>query len=130
MGNTPTKDAQQEMYASYIQQQQDLIFKQQQQINELYKYNLENQQMAPNMLFQQGIANQSYENGRRNFGSIPTQHRAFADMGYTLGDFPEAEWIGNNGVHIGCHQYLSEDDVERICVAITDALSRCRESRG
>ena len=32
MGNTPTKDAQQEMYASYIQQQQDLIFKQQQQI--------------------------------------------------------------------------------------------------
>ena len=25
MGNTPTKDAQQEMYASYIQQQQDLI---------------------------------------------------------------------------------------------------------
>ncbi len=67
---------------------------------------------------------------KRNFGSIPTQHRAFADMGYTLGDFPEAEWIGNNGVHIGCHQYLSEDDVERICVAITDALSRCRGSRG
>ena len=63
MGNTPTKDAQQEMYASYIQQQQDLIFKQQQQINELYKYNLENQQMAPNMLFQQGIVNQDYENG-------------------------------------------------------------------
>lgn len=75
MGNTPTKDAQQEMYASYIQQQQDLIFKQQQQINELYKYNLENQQMAPNMLFQQGIVNQSYENGRRMLGSgtLPTQ---------------------------------------------------------
>lgn len=69
MGNTPTKDAQQEMYASYIQQQQDLIFKQQQQINELYKYNLENQQMAPNMLFQQGIVNQNYENGRRMLGS-------------------------------------------------------------
>ena len=69
MGNTPTKDAQQEMYASYIQQQQDLIFKQQQQINELYKYNLETQQMAPNMLFQQGIVNQNYENGRRMLGS-------------------------------------------------------------
>ena len=69
MGNTPTKDAHQEMYASYIQKQQDLIFKQQQQINELYKYNLENQQMAPNMLFQQGIMNQNYENGRRMLGT-------------------------------------------------------------
>ena len=75
MGNTPTKDAQQSMYSSYIQQQQDLIFKQQQQINELYKYNLESQQMAPNMLFQQGIVNQDYENGRRMLGSgtLPIQ---------------------------------------------------------
>ena len=69
MGNTPTKDAQQQMYASYIQQQQDLIFKQQQQINELYRYNLETQPLTPNMFFQQGIVNQNYENGRRMLGS-------------------------------------------------------------
>jgi CDP-6-deoxy-D-xylo-4-hexulose-3-dehydrase len=66
---------------------------------------------------------------KRNFGCIPTQHRAFADMGHTLGDFPEAEWVGNNGVHIGCHQYLSEDDVARICTAITEGLALCREAR-
>jgi dTDP-4-amino-4,6-dideoxygalactose transaminase len=64
---------------------------------------------------------------KRNFGSIPTQHRAFADMGHSLGDFPEAEWVGNNGVHIGCHQYLSEEDVQRICNAITEGLAMCRQ---
>nr|AKH48728.1 putative glutamine--scyllo-inositol transaminase [uncultured marine virus] len=64
---------------------------------------------------------------KRNFGCVPTQHRAFADMGHSLGDFPEAEWVGMNGVHIGCHQYLSGEDIERICKALTEALQKCRE---
>ena len=59
---------------------------------------------------------------KRNFGSIPTQHAAFADMGYSLGDFPNAEWIGENGIHIGCHQYLSEEDILRVEVALKEAL--------
>ena len=63
---------------------------------------------------------------KRNFGCIPTQHRAFADMGYSLGDFPEAEWIGDNGIHIGCHQHLSEEDIQRIEVAIKESLEACR----
>ncbi len=40
--------------------------------------------------------------------------------GHTLGDFPEAEWVGNNGVHIGCHQYLSEDDVAKNLYCYTE----------
>jgi len=63
---------------------------------------------------------------KRNFGSIPTQHRAFADMEYCLGDFPEAEWVGDNGIHIGCHQHLSEDDIQRIEITIKEALEACR----
>ena len=63
---------------------------------------------------------------KRNFGCIPTQHGAFEDMGHSLGDFPEAEWVGMNGVHIGCHQYLSDDDVERICTAMREGLALCR----
>ena len=63
---------------------------------------------------------------KRNFGCIPTQHRAFADMGYLLGDFPEAEWVGDNGIHIGCHQHLSEDDIQRIELAIKEGLGGCR----
>ncbi len=64
---------------------------------------------------------------KRNFGCIPTQHDAFADMGYKLGDFPEAEWVGDNGVHIGCHQYLTEENMDRICTALREALQGCRD---
>tara|TARA_B100000900_G_scaffold415350_1_gene444944 strand:- start:803 stop:1885 length:1083 start_codon:yes stop_codon:yes gene_type:complete len=42
-----------QMYASYIQQQQNLIFQQQQQINSLYSHNLRQSQPTPNMMFQQ-----------------------------------------------------------------------------
>ena len=66
MGNTPTKDAQQDLYASYIQQQKDLIYKQQNQINESYKFNLQSQQqMPPNMFFQNDInQQQTYRQGQ------------------------------------------------------------------
>lgn len=60
---------------------------------------------------------------KRNFGCIPTQHAAFSDMGYKTGDFPESEWIGLNGVHIGCHQYLSDSDIDRICTALQKGLN-------
>jgi dTDP-4-amino-4,6-dideoxygalactose transaminase len=62
---------------------------------------------------------------KRNFGCIPTQHKAFSDMGYSLGDFPASEWIGDNGIHIGCHQYLTEENIERIKTALTEGLSLC-----
>lgn len=54
------------------------------------------------------------------FGSLPTQHRAFAFMGHRLGDFPVAEYIGENGLHFGVHQYLTESD-------LTYAAERLRE---
>ena len=63
---------------------------------------------------------------KRNFGCIPTQHKAFEDMGYKLGDFPESEWVGDNGIHIGCHQYLSNEDLDRICLALQEGLESCR----
>ena len=62
---------------------------------------------------------------KRNFGCIPTQHAAFADMGYKTGDFPASEWTGNNGIHIGCHQYLSDADLDRITKALKEGLGRC-----
>lgn len=49
---------------------------------------------------------------KRNFGSMPTQHKAFEFMGHELGEFPEAEYVGNNGLHIGIHQYLTRDHLD------------------
>lgn len=51
---------------------------------------------------------------KRNFGSMPTQHKAFAFLGHKLGDFPESEYIGDHGLHFGVHQYLSLDDLDYI----------------
>lgn len=45
------------------------------------------------------------------FGSLPTQHRAFAFLGHRPGQFPVAERIGRTGLHVGVHQYLSDDDI-------------------
>ena len=45
------------------------------------------------------------------FGSLPTQHRAFAFLGYRPGQFPVAERIGRTGLHFGIHQYLTDDDI-------------------
>jgi len=75
MGNTPTKDKKEDIYASYIQRQQDLIYKQQNQINELYKFNLQSQQqMPPNMFFQNDI------NGQQSYGQPQAQQLPHAQQ--------------------------------------------------
>jgi dTDP-4-amino-4,6-dideoxygalactose transaminase len=51
---------------------------------------------------------------KRNFGSMPTQHKAFEFLGKKLGEFPEAEYVGENGLHFGMHQYLSRNDLDYI----------------
>jgi dTDP-4-amino-4,6-dideoxygalactose transaminase len=48
------------------------------------------------------------------FASLPTQHRVFKFLGYEYGQFPAAEYIGENGLHFGVHQYLTADDLEYI----------------
>ncbi|NCO11755.1 hypothetical protein CO038_01130 [Candidatus Pacearchaeota archaeon CG_4_9_14_0_2_um_filter_39_13] len=53
-------------------------------------------------------------NCKRNFGSMPTQHRGFAFLGHQLGEFPEAEYVGDNGLHIGVHQGLNRSDLDHI----------------
>ena len=57
---------------------------------------------------------------KRNFGCTPTQHKAYEFLGHKLGDFPEAEFVGDNGIHVGVHQYLSKDDLDRMVEAFTE----------
>ena len=46
------------------------------------------------------------------FGSLPTQHKVFGFLGYKPGKFPQAEYIGKKGLHVGCHPYLMKDDID------------------
>src|SRR5580698_583017 len=43
---------------------------------------------------------------RNLFYSIPTQTASYQFMGYSKGDFPQAEYCSDHGTHIGCHQDL------------------------
>lgn len=43
---------------------------------------------------------------RSLFLSMPTQCPGFKFLGYQLGQFPNAEYVGDNGLHIGIHQDL------------------------
>ncbi|OGO04836.1 MAG: hypothetical protein A2Y60_02425 [Chloroflexi bacterium RBG_13_54_9] len=52
------------------------------------------------------------------FGSLPTQHKAFRFLGYEHGQFPWAEYAGENGLHFGIHQYLTDDDLLYISGAL------------
>lgn len=51
---------------------------------------------------------------RTLFASMPTQCPGFAHLGYKLGQFPNAEYLGNNGIHIGCHQDVDISDMEYV----------------
>ena len=47
-----------------------------------------------------------------NFGAVGS-HNAVAEFRDER-DFLAATWCGENGIHIGCHRYLNEENVERI----------------
>lgn len=51
---------------------------------------------------------------RPMFSSIPTQVPAYKFLGYKYGDFPNAEYVGENGFYIGVHQNLTGADLEYI----------------
>lgn len=51
---------------------------------------------------------------RTLFSSIPTQCDGFKFLGHKLGDFPNAEFIGNHGIHIGVHQDLGEAEMSYV----------------
>ncbi len=52
------------------------------------------------------------------FGSLPTQHEAFKFLRHKYGQFPVSEYVGENGLHFGMHQYLTDDDLAYIADAV------------
>jgi perosamine synthetase len=58
------------------------------------------------------------------FGCIPTQQPAYAYLKDEYeGRLPNAEYVGRNGFYVGCHQYLTSEDLDHIAGAFDRALS-------
>jgi dTDP-4-amino-4,6-dideoxygalactose transaminase len=60
---------------------------------------------------------------RTLFNSIPTQCKGYSFMGYKLGSFPNSEYVGDNGIHIGVHQNLDIEHMEYLIETIKDFLN-------
>jgi len=59
------------------------------------------------------------------FGCIPTQQPAYSYLKKQYEDkIPNADFIGRNGFYIGCHQYLTVDDLNFITITITNILGQ------
>lgn len=56
---------------------------------------------------------------KRNFGSMP-DHGCFSYLGHKQGEFINASWIGNNGLHFACHQYLSLEDLNYMAKTVLE----------
>ena len=57
------------------------------------------------------------------FSSMPTQCPGFSFLGYKLGDFPNAEFMGDHGLHIGVHQDLGKKHIDYIFGVIKSFVS-------
>lgn len=51
---------------------------------------------------------------RTLFSCIPTQCPGFSFLGYEAGQFPNAEYIGKSGIHIGVHQKLGKEQIDYV----------------
>jgi dTDP-4-amino-4,6-dideoxygalactose transaminase len=56
------------------------------------------------------------------FSSMPTQCPGFAFLGYKLGDFPIAEYMGNYGFHIGVHQDINDRHIDYIFKVLKSSI--------
>lgn len=55
------------------------------------------------------------------FACIPNQQPAYSFLKGQW-DLPNADWLGANGLHIGCHQYLTQEDLDKIVKAFEEIL--------
>lgn len=69
-----------------------------------------------NYLEQRGIET------RTLFASMPTQCPGFAYLGYRLGQFQHAEYMGKHGIHIGVHQDLGQEEMEYVLATLAQFL--------
>ncbi len=63
---------------------------------------------------------------RTLFVSMPTQCPGFEYLGYKLGQFPIAEYMGHNGIHIGVHQDVGIKEMDYVLEKIEGFMGAFR----
>lgn len=63
---------------------------------------------------------------RPHYPCLPTQTKAYAFLGHTLGEFPNSENLGDRGLYVPSHQNISEEEL----VYLKDKLSEVLEKYG
>ena len=62
---------------------------------------------------------------RNLFSCIPLQQESYADLKPLYeGKLPNAEYIGNNAFYIGCHQYLTREDMDYVIKCFEEIFSK------
>jgi dTDP-4-amino-4,6-dideoxygalactose transaminase len=59
---------------------------------------------------------------RTLFVSMPTQCPGFEYLGYKLGEFPNAEYMGHHGIHIGVHQDVGIEEMDYVLATISSFI--------
>lgn len=60
---------------------------------------------------------------RTLFASMPTQCPGFGYLGYKLGQFPIAEYMGHSGIHIGVHQDVGIEEMEYVLETLNNFIA-------
>lgn len=80
----------------------------------------------PTLINRKKIRNELECNGietRPLFGCIPTQQPAYSYLKKEYeGKLPNAEYLGKNAFYIGCHQYLTQEDLDYIIKKFREIL--------
>ncbi len=64
------------------------------------------------------------------FGCIPTQQPAYGHLKNRYeGRLPNAEFLGRNAFYIGCHQYLTDDDLKYIIRTFDKILGKITKAK-
>jgi dTDP-4-amino-4,6-dideoxygalactose transaminase len=59
------------------------------------------------------------------FGCIPLQQPAYAEYKKQYaGMLPVSEWVGESGFYVGCHQYLTQEQLKRMAEVILESVKQ------
>ncbi|NQU84794.1 MAG: DegT/DnrJ/EryC1/StrS family aminotransferase [Mariniphaga sp.] len=82
----------------------------------------------PEKIFRKKLRYELEKNGietRPLFSCIPTQQPAYNYLKNKYeGKLPNAEYVGSHGFYIGCHQYLTQEDLDYIIKQLNDILEK------